>query len=383
LVDELLGGFTPPWSIYTPVLRAKASEWKALKDLSPGVRSRIAPLVEFIADWHEPGARQGKRKTRSPQTASDYLQRHLERCLAGTPSDTRSFCDFGHVDSTGQWKGSDVWSEFSNTVPAGAGVVPMAGLRAFGHAPSLVQDVRTRGTLGLRLTVDDLTATLPSRFDAVLRACEVTRESAHVAVDLKDSPRAASHSRIRAALGRVDDLASVVVLAGVFPIDLSDYETGVTVEPRVEWEVWWSEHNNTPRDTRLLSYGDYTTQSARYRTSPSVPGSVSLRYTTDPATLVFRGKQSNSRAGLGYEQMHGHCRLLVRRTDYAGAAFSWGDQRVHCWTDPANGTGNPEQWRRASVVHHITQVAVQLKDVGGSTEAARTWARAQPVGSCA
>ena len=201
-------------------------------------------------------------------------------------------------------------------------------------------------------------------------------------MDLKDTPNARSHGQIRAALGNAVQFASVVVLAGVFPPDLTQYEPGVASEPRSEWNTWWPEHVATPTDERMLAFGDYTTQCARYRPSPAVPGSVSLRYTIDDSVLVFRGRQSNNGTGLGHDQMHGHCRLLVRRADYDGAAFSWGDQRISCWTDPANGTGNAVQWRTASVAHHLTHVTVQLQDPAGSSANARNWARGQPGGAC-
>jgi hypothetical protein len=179
-----------------------------------------------------------------------------------------------------------------------------------------------------------------------------------------------------------NEYASITVLAGVFPLDLTQYQLGVVSEARREWVTWKTEHEATPSGQRLLRYGDYTTQCAEYHPSPSIRGSVSIRYTTDDAVLVFRGKQSNSAAGIGYEQMHGHCRLLVRHADYDGAAFSAGDHRFHCWMDPANGTGNPEQWRVAGVTHHITHVVAQLADPSGSSANARTWSHAQPVAPC-
>src|SRR4029078_11299948 len=63
LIDTLLGDpSTEDWRLYSPVLRAKASEWKALAALSPGVRQRISPIIEFVPHWKEPGA-----SARAPQ----------------------------------------------------------------------------------------------------------------------------------------------------------------------------------------------------------------------------------------------------------------------------------------------------------------------------
>jgi hypothetical protein len=183
-------------------------------------------------------------------------------------------------------------------------------------------------------------------------------------------------------VGNINAFASIVVLAGVFPKDLTQYNQGITAEPRTEWQTWWRERLATPTSDRILGFADYTTQCARYQPSPEVPGSVSLRYTTDDAILVFRGRQSNGGTGLGHEQMHGHCRLLVGRSDYDGAAFSDGDQSIYCWTSPANGTGNAMQWRAAAIAHHITHVVVQLQDAVGSSATVRAWARGQVSAPC-
>lgn len=246
----------------------------------------------------------------------------------------------------------------------------------------MVHAVRSRAEVGLRLGADDVGPALGARITRALHGLGIELSSAHIVIDLTDASRARSHAQLCAAVGNAGEIASVVVLAGVFPADLARYSVGVASEPRAEWQTWWQEHVATPAGERLLAFGDYTTQCARYKPSPEVPGSVSLRYTTDDATLVFRGRQSNSSTGLGHEQMHGHCRLLVNRPDYDGARFSRGDHRVHCWTDLSNGPGNAMQWRTASIVHHITHVVVQMQDAAGSSATVRAWARAQVPSAC-
>jgi len=383
LIDALLGDSPAgDWRVYVPMLRAKASEWKALKQLTPGVRHRIAPILEFIPDWKEPGAATGKGKRRAPQTPTEYIKRFLHSCADATPSGTRSFLSFGPAGSDAKWSGIDLWSEFESQVPPQARIIPLVDLEAAKSSPALVSVARLRGEIGLRFTGADVGPMLASRIAATLHVLGVAAASAHLIMDLKDQPAAISHAQLRVALGDADTFASVVVLGGVFPQDLMRYGQGVTPESREEWKVWWQEHVATPPGERLLSFGDYTTQCAHYRPSPEVPGSVSLRYTTDEAILVFRGRQSNGGAGLGHEQMHGHCRLLVNRPDYDGAAFSQGDQRIHCWTDPGNGTGNAMQWRTAAIVHHMTHTVAQLQDPVGSSVNARVWARRQPAAEC-
>jgi len=383
LIDAFLGDpAADDWRTYTPVLRAKSSEWQALQALTPGVRQRIAPILEFIPDWKTPGANTTGRKRRGPQTPQEYVARMLDSAVAATPGGRRSFVYFGLAGPTGIWARIDLWREFAARVPTNARVIPLADLSSATSAWSFSAVPRARGECGLRLGVSDIGPDLPRRITALLAATGLTAQTVHIIVDLKDHPAATSHRQIRAALGNADQFASAVVIAGVFPTDLTRFQPGVVAEARTEWTTWWREHAATPQTERMLGFGDYTTQCAHYQPSPEVPGSVSLRYTIDDAVLVFRGRQSNNGSGLGHDQMHGHCRLLTRRPEYDGQAFSQGDQRIACWTDPTNGTGNATQWRIASIVHHITHVVAQLHDPLGSCANARTWARNQPRGPC-
>lgn len=383
MIDAFLGAPTADdWRTYTPVLRAKTSEWKALEALTRGVRQRIAPILEFIPDWTTPGANATGRKRRAPQTPQEYVARMLDSSVAATPAGNRSFVYFGLADPSGMWSRIDLWSEFAAHVPPDARVIPLADLSSLARASSFSELARARGELGLRVSAGEVGPNLSHRIMAALASTGLSAGSTHIILDQKDAPEATSHRQIRIALGNADQFASVVVLAGVFPTDLTQYQPGIASEPRSEWITWWREHAATPPAERLLAFGDYTTQCARYQRAPEVPGSVSLRYTIDDAVLVFRGRQSNNGSGVGHDQMHGHCRLLVRRPEYDGQAFSSGDQRIACWTDPANGTGNAAQWRTASIVHHITHVVAQLYDPTGSSANARGWARSQPPDPC-
>lgn len=383
MIDMFLG--SPPvddWRTYTPVLRAKASEWQALKQLTKGVRERIAPVLEFVPEWEVPAAASSGRKSRSPQTPDDYVERMIGSCVASTPPGTRSFVYFGLAGPDAIWRGLSLWGKYAALVPQSVRAIPLADLSLIGSAASLPSAVQSHSEVGIRIQASEVDARLEARIKAASVQLGLSEKSVHILVDLKGLPTAVSHSQIRAALRDANRFASVTVLAGVFPVDLTKYQPGVAAEPRVEWTAWWADRSSTPARDRMLAFGDYTTQCALYQPSPAVPGSVSLRYTTDDTVLVFRGRQSNSGTGLGHDQMHGHCRLLVARQDYDGAAFSAGDQQMHCWTDPANGTGNAAQWRTASVVHHITHVVAQLNDQVGSSAAARAWARAQPPAPC-
>lgn len=385
MIDALLGDPPPDeWRVYAPVLRAKRSEWRALASLTPAVRQRIAPIIEFVPQWKEPGARTITRKSGAPRTPADYVQRFLESCVTATPPGTRSFVYFGLAGSGGQWSGIDLWSEFESRVPAQVEIVPLTDLDAVDSSEVLTRIARSRRKVALRFTGADVGPALATRIADALQTLGVAARSAHLILDLKDAPTAISHVQIRAALGNAASFTSVVVLAGVFPPHLTKYspDKGRESEPRLEWSAWLRQHRAIPSVDPPIGFGDYTTQCAHYTPAPEMRGSVSLRYTMDDTFLIFRGRQANSGSGLGNNQIHGHCILLIGSADYAGAAFSSGDQSIHCWADPTRGPGNPEQWRIASLVHHITNVVVQLQDVTFSSATVRGWARGQVPEPC-
>jgi hypothetical protein len=367
----------------------KTSEWKALQGLGPAVRARCRPLLEFVPEWRAPAPNQlGKRKSRSPQTAKAYVQLMIQRAFEATPIGTESFVDFAHAGAQGTFQSVHVWEEFENAVSTMSGrVIPVIAPDPSASIRDRVRRILARGHGQLAVRVSNAFVRNPAasvQLKALADAMAVATSSIHLLIDFKDQPDSITHDAIRASVGQTAKFASITVVAGVFPVNLMKYSSQkvVHLESRTEWTTWWTNRLATPNDQEIVGFGDYTTQHANYSEQPALPGSVSLRYTTDACIVVFRGMQADKTAGRGYEQIHGHCRLLIQRPDYAVATFSRGDQRMYCWTDPRNGTGNPEQWRVACVSHHITHTVAQLADATGSAEALRQYARARPPGTC-
>src|SRR6185437_773852 len=163
LIDAFLGEpAANDWRTYTPVLRARTSEWKALEALTPGVRRRIAPIFEFIPDWKTPGATKSGRPPRKPQTPTAYVIRMLEQSMAATPPGTRSFIYFGLAGPTAIWHGVNLWREYAAHIPVSARVIPLLDFSALANEASLAKVVFERGELGLRVEADDVSPQLSS-----------------------------------------------------------------------------------------------------------------------------------------------------------------------------------------------------------------------------
>lgn len=158
MIDSLLGELEPEdWQVYTPVLRAKASERKALAALTPGVRRRIAPIIEFVPEWSGPPASGGKRKSRKPRTPEEYVRRTLTDAVNSTPAGTRSFLYFGHAGADARWQGVDLWTVFEAQVPPVWGVIPLVDLPSSAQASALAHAVHhAGGAVGCRIQASDL-----------------------------------------------------------------------------------------------------------------------------------------------------------------------------------------------------------------------------------
>jgi hypothetical protein len=162
--------------------------------------------------------------------------------------------------------------------------------------------------------------------------------------------------RLIEELDGVTKWRSLIVAATVIPQFLTGFpEDAITPIPRRERNLW--EQTAALRPRRLPTYGDYGVQHPM-RPNKTGPGMrANIRYTTDGAILIARGKAILE---FGYEQYRDLASMLVARREYAGPRFSWGDDRL---LDCARGNGTPsgqEHWRAVGTSHHLRHVATEL-----------------------
>jgi hypothetical protein len=115
-----------------------------------------------------------------------------------------------------------------------------------------------------------------------------------------------------------------IVLAGTcVPKSLSAItsldEVGTT--GRSEWELWKTVDAAVEVS---LDYGDYGVQ---HPVPPSSGGRTfgNLRYTTETELVVARGHLMSNMDDADFGEM---CRRIVRRPEFSGPAFSWGDAEI-------------------------------------------------------
>jgi len=128
--------------------------------------------------------------------------------------------------------------------------------------------------------------------------------------------------------------------------------------PRQEWEIWAALGG---RVARLITFGDYAVQHSRPPHEDGGPGMrANIRYTTERATLIARGRGSLLLEGK--EQYRDLCQDLLNHSLFNGREYSWGDALI---TDCAQGLqapGSQNMWRGVGTSHHIQFVTDQLRE---------------------
>jgi T4 beta protein len=346
---------------YVAVLRAKKAEWAALKSLAPSVRASLTPLIELTPDIA--GGRPGAA-ARAGRTTFDNSIHLTFTNLQDQLTQSRVFLDFGHLRAMR----ASAWA-LIRSICGG----PLRGLVPVVTAPACdgrLVDLRTMTGNGVGACVRVPAVVLARQganvLSAELQALNLNRNDVDLIIDLGCEPRLFSHDQLRAAIPSLDEWRSWTVLAGVFPLDLTEMDANQLEYrlPRDEWVVWRSQILAASARVRRPSFGDFTIQYGEYVPAPKVAGSLSVRYTLETEYLVLRGRRPNAGIGVGFDQYYGHARYPTAKADYYGATFSAGDEFIKGKCATGVGPGDRGQWLTAGINHHLTATVAQLAAPG-------------------
>nr|WP_306264727.1 hypothetical protein [Pararhizobium sp. IMCC3301] len=123
--------------------------------------------------------------------------------------------------------------------------------------------------------------------------------------------------------------------------------------PRVEWDAW-VEAGNQDRDLRrMLMFGDYAADSAKFSFGGGgVQPHRQYRYSTSSKWLLARGPET----GTVKQAMKSVATRIVDSGGFAGETFSRGDRDIYNLSKGIGGPGRPCDWRKTNTVHHLTRV---------------------------
>ncbi len=352
---------------YVPVIRWKRGERWALANLHPEVRSRVTPLIEFIPQNFE---EKKIDKCNGLSGRMNVIASEIKDSWGCSPC----FLDFDHVE--------DVISGMSKSHPLelignamrffALKSIPVTGVSRTARQQRAADKVAAAlgNGIGIRVTAREvLQESRSNEIRALLGALGRKPQDAHLIVDLQalDGP-APLPAAIVGAIPQVADWATLTVVAGAFPSDLTQYEKNTQQEePRADWLWWRNAVSNGMSLVRTPTFGDYTVQYGRYVEPPSFCNpSASIRYTADSYWVIMRGEGIMNDDGPGRDGYVGNAMLLLERAEFCGPDFSAGDGYIHSMGRQGTKVGSPETWIRAAINHHITFTVRQIASLTGS-----------------
>ena len=349
---------------YVPILKGKDGEYRALKVLSPEVKEQFTPLIDVPRiPWDYPRGRPKK-------TLHKHIEWTLSRIETSWGEGLPMFPDLYHSEHGNRME--DGWHPLQWLVETARvrsiNMIPVTGFGRPKDYQSAIADSSALADQGVcvRLEDDDLGGDLANSLDRLMKLLNATPKHSDLILDFRAiAPEEISgvSKLARSALSRlpyVQEWRSLTLAASGFPVDLSAIEPdSIEKLPRTEVALWRQVVNSLDEVGRISTFGDYgICHPDFFPIDPRTMNiSASIRYTTEEDWLVLRGRNVKK---YSYRQFHSLSRTLVRRSEYSGRQFSWGDDYIALCALEQVGTGNPMIWRKVGTNHHLTMVTSQI-----------------------
>lgn len=356
---------------YVPILKGRAAEFDALKEAPERERLGLTPLIEVVpVQWDY-------AEERPTKTLDAHLDGVVQKLANSWGHERRAFVDLGHLPADARDEGSA--HPVRRVLRAGRladggalRLVPVLSLASDDDFRAAIRDEHDGAGAVLRVTSSDLAGSdAAASIAETLDALGLRPEDVDLLVDLGALKGDDDAFNLIAAVGVLafvpdaEGWRTLTVAGSSFPDDLSGVSPSSEERfPRAEWTMWESLRGRGDV-VRKPTFADYAIA------SPGLPPgidprflriSAQLRYSTPEDWLVF--KERNIRDH-GSEQFIDICKRLVKRDEFRGAAFSWGDAYIAARADGSETTpGNPMMWRKVGTSHHIATVIDQIANLG-------------------
>jgi Beta protein len=364
--------------MYTPIVKAKLNDLKAVQRLSDDVLAIAKPMIEVLPP---------------PKGASnvDEVLRKLceqaEKYLGGMEI-FLDFYWFGNtsLDSLGE---NGAIAGFRQLAKKGIFVTPTY---AVDRDPSLwkklgaVIKLHNRGFC-FRVDIDDLDDQAPATWNEIKkRAMEigVSLESMDLLIDMRDVRAIEQEGAINTLLDflgsepEMEALRSIIIVGSSALKDVTSVpKNDVLAVPRRELSIWSRLIFERP-GLKLLSFGDYGVIHPDFSPrGPSKHMNGKIRYTTGTDTRYCRG--NSLREGAKFAQYFSLAKQVTSEVSYCGPAYSFGDKYVHDCANSNVGPGNLGSWVLADMNHHMTYVSRQIQALSNSIANLTTLAELEDV----
>lgn len=337
--------------MYYPILRGKAGEFEAWKNVGGKHRDKIEPLFELVP---ENGVSRDLKKFRDALRRSagprELYAIDLGALSAGAKEESTGLMPF-------TWLAAELSSEDIDF----HAVIHLDDAQA--QLDDAIFAVGSENLL-LRIRGDELDPD-PEDSDRTLRDwCtdrKINPKDIAIMVDLGSiygSDISSVNRLADASLRWVSNNGpwnSIILASGAAPEQISDVQKQkYHYIERKDAALW----NQMIKTYPTLDYADYGTRSPEQSDTPGFQGPLPyLRYTTADHWVVWREPKDPQR---GHSTFYDVCKNIVAHADFAGANFSWGDNSI---ANPP-GPGTATKWISYAQNHHMELVSDRLSTLG-------------------
>lgn len=352
-------------SFYLPILKWKAGEKGALKELSANLKEQVIPLVELVKKEKQV-ITEGKKIAYIPIPDADVFRDDLQYVKENFSDmiifvDTRLLTDLDR--ETAVVAICQKINLFEDKVRP---VVYISELE--NEFSQETKELLNEKGFCLRVLGSDLDNLKSLDIDSS------QRQKIHLVIDFGVTDE--SIDSVIPVLCEEDlcnHWKSISLASGAFPRDLSSFSVDtVGSQSRTDWLVWNKIKKQLNGLSSSINYGDYTIRHPVFKNLRTPNTSCSFRYTGDDKWFVFRGLSRKAKNFPGNRQYRAHAVTIVEddQYQYSGASFSSGDMYIKSKAQLVDDEGNPlnkecgnsTTWLQAGVNHHICKVVDQLNN---------------------
>lgn len=350
---------------YVPILKGRAGEYGALQVMTAEVKAALTPLIEIPPiPWDFDDDQPAK-------TIDQHLEKVNPKISQSWGVERPLFVDLLWIAPDDRMAGGEhpLTYVFRTARRNDLQPIPVTGLVRDEDYQSACREAIQQDRRGvcIRLQredfedIDDLTGQVAALLDTLGVSpgeCDLLLDLRAVGVNEGNTLLAAVPVLVR-SIPQLERWRSFVLAATAFPEDLMGLPpSSIRLITRLEWIVWRTLIARS-RVPRLPAFGDYAIAHPQpSEVDPRIMRpSASIRYTTDDAWLILKGRNLRD---YGYAEFYDVCRELIRRPEYSGSGFSWGDWYIDECANQRVGTGNLTTWRKVGTSHHLAVVTRQI-----------------------
>lgn len=346
-------------SLYTPILKGKINDLKALGKMPTALARRTFPLIELLAPGDDESIDQSSNRF------ANQLQKYYSSSLCSVDL---------HSISPGQ-RMSDGSRSLEMVCATLCGMkLPFVPVFGFDHEPELwgrIAPIPAHYGRGItfRLKFDDIETAEDTVSEIIerLHSAKISPKDTNLLLDLS-SLFGHNDSELVSLRGKVQDFIDqamstsdfnvISVIGSSMPKDVNTVpKEGQLAYHRREMPLWLDTASNMPDIS--LSFGDYGIVHPNFSDKIiATNANAKIRYTRRLHHHIFRGH--SLKEGEKYGQYRELSSRVLGSSIYIDRDHSYGDDYVWRCAHGEAGTGNLGTWVEVDMNHHLVCVSAQL-----------------------